>query len=214
MYAPRLEEHFEDLRKQRHAVRFGMWIFLASELLLFAGLFTLYFAYRLLHPEIFHEAVGHNARTLGSINTCILLLGSVAVAVGVNDLRRGGDRRAQLLFGTAALLAICFLGVKGYEYALHFREGIEPGGAGRFFAAHPEPGWPIFFTLYFAMTGLHAIHVAIGMALLATVAVWIRRRRPGAAGAHRAELAALYWHLVDVIWVFLWPMFYLLGGAP
>jgi cytochrome c oxidase subunit 3 len=186
VYEPRLEAHFEDLPKQRHASRFGVWIFLASELLLFAGLFALYFAYRVHFPQIFHEGVGHNARALGTLNTCILLLGSAAAAVGVVELRRDRNTVARILFGLGALLALCFLAIKGVEYAAHFREGILPGGAGRFFAAHPEAGWPIFFTLYFAMTGLHAIHVAIGMVLLATVATWI-----GSAprGARRALLA-------------------------
>jgi len=213
VYAPRLEEHFDELPKQRHAARLGVWIFLASELLLFAGLFALYFGYRLHYPEVFIEGVVHNGRGLGTLNTCLLLLGSVAAAAGVGELRRDRDGRARILFALGTLLALAFLGVKGTEYARHFHEGIAPGGSGAFFAAHREPGWPVFFTLYFAMTGLHAIHVVIGMLLLGAVAVWIGRRRPGRAGAHRAELAALYWHFVDAVWVFLWPMFYLLGGG-
>ncbi len=212
MYEPRLELHFEDLPKQRHAARLGMWIFLASELLLFAALFTLYFGYRAHFPHVFAEGVRHNAQLLGTLNTCILLLGSVAAAIAVHELRRDRSRRAAALLGLTLLAAVAFLAIKGSEYTSHFEEGIRPGGEGAFFAAHPEPGWPIFFTLYFAMTGLHAIHVVIGAAILGWLAVWTARMRPGRAGAHRVELGALYWHFVDVVWVFLWPMFYLLGA--
>ncbi len=212
MYEPALEEHFDDLARQRHAARFGMWIFLASELLLFAALFVLYFGYRAHYPQVFSEGVGHNARAIGTLNTCILLLGSIAVALAVNELRRSRTRSAVLLLAATTLAAIAFLILKGSEYAAHLQEGIRPGGQGHFFLEHQEPGWPIFFTLYFAMTGLHAIHVAVGGALLGGMTWWVARRRVGAAGAYRVEMGALYWHLVDLIWVFLWAMFYLMGG--
>ena len=213
MSAPRVAAHFEDLDKQAHAERLGVWIFLASELLLFGGLFALYFSYRLHFPRIFAEGVDHNARLLGTINTFVLLAGSACAAFGVDRLRRDRVRAGQLLVGATALTAVAFLTVKAIEYAAHLREGIGPGGAGRFFDAHPERGWAIFFTLYYAMTGLHAIHVALGGALFAAVAAWIGRRRVGSAGAWRVELAALYWHFVDAVWVFLWPLFYLLGSG-
>lgn len=212
MYEPRLGIQFEDLPRQRHAARLGTWIFLSSELLLFAALFTLYFAYRAHFPAVFAEGVRHNAQLLGTLNTCILLLGSLAAAVAVQQLRRGRTRLATALLACTVLAALVFLVVKGHEYATHFDEGIFPNGRGRFFEEHREPGLPIFFTLYFAMTGLHAIHVIIGALLLATLAVWTARARVGEAGAYRVELGALYWHFVDVVWVFLWPMFYLLGA--
>ena len=206
MPGPVLEEHFEDLPKQEHASRLGLWVFLASELLFFAALFTLFAGYRLAHAADFDRAVRHNAVALGTTNTAILLVGSTVAAVGVALFRRGRERAGAALFAVTAALGAVFLAVKGAEYAIHFREGIFPGGAGRFFAEHPEPGYPIFFTLYFGMTGLHALHVIVGIGLLAWVAV-----RARAVSAHRAELVALYWHFVDLIWIFLWPMFYLLG---
>ncbi len=210
-YRPVLEEHFEDLPKQEHAGRLGLWIFLASELLFFAALFTLFAGYRLEHAAVFDRAVKHNAVVLGSLNTAILLGGSTLAAVGVALFRRDRAGAGAALFAVTAALGLVFLAVKGTEYALHFEEGIFPGGAGRFFAEHPEPGYPIFFTLYFGMTGLHALHVIVGIGLLAWAAIWARRRQVGRHGAHRAELVALYWHFVDLIWIFLWPMFYLLG---
>jgi len=211
MYEPELELHFEDLEKQRHAARFGMWIFLASELLIFAALFALYFAYRVHYPDIFVEGVGHNAKVIGTVNTAILLVGSTAVAVAVNELRRNRTRLGAALLALCALAAVVFLLLKSWEYAKHFHDGIRPGGAGHFFAEHPEPGWPLFFTLYFAMTGLHAIHVAVGGVIVGWLAWWVARDGVGRAGAYRVELGALYWHFVDTVWVFLWAMFYLMG---
>lgn len=210
---PVLEEHFEDLPKQEHAGRLGLWIFLASELLFFAALFTLYAGYRVHHAAVFDRAVGHNAVALGSINTGLLLSGSTLAAVGVALFRRERGGAGAALFAVTAVLGLAFLGVKGAEYAVHFREGIFPGGAGAFFAEHPEPGYPIFFTLYYGMTGVHALHVIVGIGLLAWTAAWARRRGPGRPAAHRAELVALYWHFVDLIWIFLWPLFYLLGRS-
>lgn len=211
MYTPQLGEQFEDLGKQRHAARLGLWIFLSSETLLFAALFALYFAYRTHFPEIFEKGVGHNPKIIGSINTGILLLGSMSVAVAVNELRRGRRRMAVILASLTVLAALGFLVLKSYEYSIHFSEGIYPGSRGHFFEEHPEPGWGIFFTLYFAMTGLHGIHVLVGGSLLAWLSWWVARDRVGVAGAYRLEMGALYWHLVDLIWVFLWPMFYLMG---
>lgn len=213
-YRPVPSEHYEDLPKQQHASRLGLWVFLGSELLFFAALFALYAAYRTEHVADFQEGVHHNAVVLGSINTGILLVGSTIAAVGVALFRRGRSGAGAALFGVTAFLGVAFLAVKFTEYGRHFAEGIYPGGAGRFFALHPEPGFPIFFTLYFAMTGLHALHVIGGIGFLGVTAAWAWRRRVGSAGAHRAELAALYWHFVDLIWIFLWPMFYLLGRHP
>jgi cytochrome c oxidase subunit 3 len=210
-YRPVPEDHYEDLPKQHHAGRLGLWVFLGSELLFFAALFALYAAYRTEHVAAFQAGVHHNAVVLGSVNTGILLVGSTLAAVGVALFRRDRADAGAALFAVTAALGVVFLAVKFTEYGMHFREGIYPGGAGRFFAEHPERGYPIFFTLYFAMTGLHALHVIGGIGFLSTIALWARRRRVGRAGAHRAELAALYWHFVDLIWIFLWPMFYLLG---
>ena len=213
MYEPRLEHHFEDLPKQRHAARLGVWIFLASELLFFAGLFTLYAYYRTQHPDVFAEGVQHNSRLLGTLNTLVLIGGSLAAALAVNYLRFDDWRKGRLFCGLAALSALVFLVVKGIEYGQHFAEGIHPGGVGHFFVENPEPGYGVFFTLYFAMTGLHGIHVIIGAGMLLAATVWIHRRRTNREGAYKVELVALYWHFVDTIWIFLWPMFYLMGQA-
>src|ERR1019366_5516394 len=160
-------EHFEDLGRQAHAARLGMWVFLSSEILFFAGLFALYGTYRVEHPEGFGEGVLNNTLALGTTNTGVLLLSSYTIALAVHQLRRGNERVAARLTALTIALGVCFLGIKTTEYLEHFHEGIYPGGVGDFFTTHATPGIAMFFTLYFCMTGLHALHVIAGMSVLA-----------------------------------------------
>lgn len=204
-------EHFEDLEQQAHAARLGMWIFLASEALLFAALFALYVSYRMEHPPSFGEGVEHNTHVLGSINTGVLLLSSYLVALGLHALRRGRRFESVLFVCGTIVLGFVFLAIKITEYAEHFDEGIYPGGVGRFFAEHhQDQGMMQFWNLYFGMTGLHAVHVTAGMTVLGVLAFKVARGQITEAAPHRLELGAIYWHLVDVIWIFLWPLFYLI----
>ncbi|HET9933438.1 MAG TPA: cytochrome c oxidase subunit 3 [Polyangiaceae bacterium] len=202
-------EHFESAPKQAHAARLGMWIFLASELLLFAGLFALYGGYRAHWPAAFREGIRHSTKALGSLNTGILLVSSTFAALSVHATRAGRRSRSLLLLAGTFLLGLLFLGIKLYEYSLHFREGIYPGGSGAFFSAHPDPGLVPFWTLYFATTGLHAIHVSVGLIVLGCTCFALWRGTVGVHRAHPLENAALYWHLIDTIWIFVWPLYYL-----
>lgn len=202
-------EHFSNLETQTHAARLGMWIFLASEILLFGALFALYAASRAAHPVAFHVGVTSNTKLLGSLNTGVLLTSSTLVAASVPLLRRGRRKAAGFLISGTVALALLFLFVKGAEYQRHFHEGIYPGGAGSFFAIHDERGISTFWTLYYAMTGLHAVHVTIGALVLGVLLAQLVRGSLGEPTAHRLEIGALYWHLVDVLWIFLWPLFYL-----
>jgi cytochrome c oxidase subunit 3 len=209
MRAPFLHEQFEDLEKQAHAARLGMWVFLSSELLLFAGLFTLYAAYRTMYPAAFAECVARNDVAIGTTNTAVLLTSSLVVALGLHEVRRGRSRRAAWLLLSAIACGLVFLSLKGLEYRGHFHEGIFPGVGFR--PADPLPrGAVTFFSLYYLSTGLHAIHVVAGMGLLAWIAAGCFRRAYSSENDVRVELVALYWHLVDVVWIFLWPMFYLM----
>jgi cytochrome c oxidase subunit 3 len=201
--------HFDSIEKQAHASRLGMWIFLASELLLFAGLFALYAAYRAHAPAAFHFGATHSTKVLGSINTAVLLTSSTCVAPGVHALREGRHKLASLLVLVTMLFGIVFLGIKFVEYAKHFEEGIQPGGQGYFFVLHPDPGLAPFWTLYYVSTGLHAIHVFVGTTILGFALVGVAKRVITVERAHVLENAALYWHLVDLIWIFLWPLYYL-----
>jgi cytochrome c oxidase subunit III len=206
-------DHFEDLERQAYAARLGMWLFLGSELLFFSGLFALYAGYRAEHPVGFGVGVLHNTLVCGSTNTAVLLASSYAVALAVHAVRVGRRTRALACLTWALLLGLSFLAIKSGEYLHHFREGIYPGGVGRFYEDHAEPGVKMFFTLYYCMTGLHAIHVVVGMGVLSYLLVRVFRRTINSANIHPLVVGAIYWHLVDVIWIFLWPLFYLVPGA-
>jgi cytochrome c oxidase subunit 3 len=203
-------EHFDSLERQTNAATLGMWLFVGSELLFFGGLFAVYFALRVRYGASFVEAATHSKLAIGTTNTLLLLVSSYFVAVGASAPRRGASRRvATVCLGVAVLIGAMFLTLKGIEYWEHFREGIYPAGLYHY-AEAPSNGARTFFTLYFFMTGLHAIHVAIGMGLL----LWLARRcaRGDFDGEYSTplELGGMYWHLVDIIWLFLWPCFYLL----
>ena len=204
-----VESHFASMEQQAHAARLGMWIFLASEMLLFAGLFALCVAYRAHYPEGFAEGVHHNTKLLGAINTGVLLASSYFVAVAVHKIRAGRAGQAALLVLATITMGGVFLALKITEYRHHFHDGIYPGGQGHFFAAHTTAGLSVFWTLYFFMTGLHALHVTVGMVLLSSTLLGIRTRKITVEAPQRMEVAAVYWHLVDVIWIFLWPLLYL-----
>lgn len=209
MPSAHLEHYYQDLAKQTHAARFGMWCFLGSELLFFGALFVLYATYRAQFTEEFAAAVRHTDLILGSLNTGILITASFMVAVAVALVRVTRLRSAHYLLQGAAALGVLFLVFKGIEYAHHFRDGIYPGRAYHY-AELPGQGAKIFFTLYYFMTGLHALHVLAGIVLLLYLAHAVRRERYSPEWHTPLELGGLYWHLVDVIWIFLWPFFYLM----
>lgn len=206
----RLGIQFENLAKQEHAVRFGMWVFLGSELLLFAALFGLYVAYRLEYSAAFAEGVHHNALALGTTNTVILIVSSFTVAWAIHMLRKDRRRATIGLLLVTMLCGALFLVFKGIEYTHHFHEGIYPGQYYAF-AEMPSPGAKMFFTLYFFMTGLHALHMVGGLVVIGWLTRRVARRKTTQAYHADLELGALYWHLVDSIWIFLWPLFYLTG---
>jgi cytochrome c oxidase subunit 3 len=202
-------ERFEDMGTQTHASQFGMWVFIVSEVLLFSALFTLYSAYRAEHPEAFAAGVRLMALVLGTVNTFVLLTASFLVAVAVHAIRRDRFRWAAVLLAGAAALGVVFLFLKGIEYAEHFRDGLDPGLY--FTAIGPfDPALKLFFALYYVMTGLHALHVLGGVGVLSWLA-WRARQGAYDRWYHTPlELGGMYWHFVDIVWLFLWPAFYLL----
>jgi cytochrome c oxidase subunit III len=208
MARPVLAEQFEDLETQAHAARLGMWVFLSSEVLLFAGLFALYGAYRVMYGAEFVEGVAHNDIVLGSVNTVVLITSSLTVALAIHGARTDQPRMTTgLLIATVALGAV-FLVIKSIEYGHHFAEGIYPGQQYRYEALN-TPGAKMFFTLYYFMSGLHALHVVAGLVLLGWALVRHRRRAFSSDDYVGLDLSGLYWHLVDVMWIFLWPLLYL-----
>lgn len=203
------EIQFENLDKQADAVRFGIWVFLASELLLFAGLFALYTAYRTEYPAGFTEGVRHSELVLGTINTSLLILSSFTAASSLRAIRRDARRTALGWLGVTLALGTVFLVLKGLEYSHHAAEGALPG-AYYAFRELPGHGGQLFFTLYYFMTGLHVVHLAAAILVLAWLASRVSRRKTTAAYHVDLEAGVLYWHLVDCIWIFLYPLFYLL----
>ena len=201
--------HFESAERQGHAARLGMWVFLGSELLLFAGLFALYGAGRAAHSAAFREGIAHATKTIGSLNTAILLISSTSVALSLELLRRNRKNACLAALLITIVLGGSFLVLKLSEYRAHFREGIFPGGAGRFFVLHPAAGLAEFWTLYFVSTGLHAIHVLVGLLILASTAKQVHRQDVIGDRPQTLHNAALYWHLIDLFWIFLWPLYYL-----
>lgn len=208
MHAPRTAEHFGDLATQQQAARLGIWLFLASELLLFAGLFALYGAYRVRYLSAFHEAARHNTLWFGTTNTFVLLTSSLTVALAVRAMR--ADRRSWALGFVVVTMAfgLGFLGIKAFEYSDHIEHGLLPG---RFFTSEvvTGPGAVVFYTIYWIATGLHAVHVTAGLCVLGWITVRIMHGRIDATNPVALEVGAMYWHLVDMIWLYLWPLLYL-----
>lgn len=203
------ESHFASLEQQAHAARFGTWAFLASEVLLFSACFALYAGARAHDPVGFAAGIGESAKTIGTTNTFVLLASSLSAAIAVESLREKSRKGAVLWLSATMSLGFVFFALKLYEWHEHWVEGIVPSARSPYFDAHPNQR--PFWTLYWTMTGLHTLHVLAGVSVLAILTVWILRDREASTYEHRLSNGVLYWHLVDVIWIFLWPLFYLAG---
>jgi len=190
------------------ASRMGMWLFLFTEMLLFGGLFLVYAVYRRGHAEAFHKASAELSLAFGAGNTVLLLTSSLTMALGVAAFERGLVSRALALISGTIGMGALFLVNKGIEWSVKFGHGLYPGSP---VLEARDQGERLFFSLYFAMTGLHGLHVLVGGAVLGVVVVLVRRAGPAPARhAALVENAGLYWHLVDIVWIFLFPLFYLI----
>lgn len=203
-----LHEPWPSLARQREGVSFGVWIFLASEVLFFGGLFLGYTVYRNLYPEAFRIAARETEVFFGTLNTAILLTSSLTMAVASRGARAGFRSMTQWCLVATALLGCAFLVAKGFEYRDDILNGMVPGPN---FPLHPAET-QIFWAYYWVMTGLHAVHLTIGIGVIAVVAAKLHRGRLPLEGS-TFEGVALYWHLVDVIWIILLPLLYLIGRA-
>ena len=196
MNAPSADHH--DPSVAFESAKLGVWTFLATEVLLFGALFTAYTIFRMKYPELFRVEHAKLDRVLGAVNTVVLITSSFTVVLGVDAIKRGKARMLEVCYGATILLAAVFLCVKYVEYAAKFHHGL-------------YPGTNLFFSLYFMMTGLHGIHVLAGMALLSYVVVLSRRGRFSASYHTPVEMSGLYWHFVDLVWIYLFPLLYLIG---
>ena len=208
---PKLQHHFDDMAQQAEASTLGMWVFLVTEIMFFGGLFMAYLVYRAASPSAFQEASHHLDVTLGTLNTAILIISSLTMALGVRAAQTSAPPRTQVMWIVVTMLfGAAFLGIKAIEYTEKFRDHIVPGPNFRWEGQYPQ-GAEMFYSLYFCMTGLHALHMVIGLGIMTWLAIMAGRRRFDATYYTPVEVAGLYWHFVDIVWIFLFPLLYLIG---
>lgn len=198
--------HAHPAHKDYQGAKFGMWLFLFTEILLFGGLFLLYSAYRSMYPLDFHNGGRHLNTFIGVANTIILLTSSLTVAVAISAIQKGNRKMTLLCLGVTITFALMFLVNKYIEWSAEIRHGIYPNG--------PElmklpDGEKIFYGLYYSMTGLHGLHVLAGIIALSIILDFVRREKITSGNFNKLENVGLYWHLVDIIWIFLLPLLYL-----
>ena len=228
---PALQHHFENMEQQREAGTLGMWIFLVTEIMFFGGMFLAYTLYRSFYPMAFASGSNHLDITLGALNTGVLILSSFTMAMAVYFTQVGKQRPQVICLGLTLLLGLTFLGVKAKEYHDKYDDHLIPG--------HLIPGNPfnpavaqhgdedphklhllegatvkqveMFYWIYFAMTGMHALHMIIGAGLLTFLLIFSLKGRFDPEYHSPVEVIGLYWHFVDIVWIFLFPLLYLLG---
>ncbi len=201
------QHHFATAAQQRSAAKLGMWIFLATEILFFGGVFMAYGAFRYFYPGTFVAAHEHLSVPLGGLNTVVLITSSLTMALAVRAAQLGDRKALVRLLALTLAFAGAFLVIKGFEYHHKFEHGLLPG---KFYRAEGIAGLPhIFFGIYFTMTGLHGVHVIAGMGVIGWMLVRARRGDFSARYFTPVENVGLYWHLVDLIWIFLFPLLYL-----
>lgn len=201
---------FDDKEQQAEAVSLGMWAFLVQEILFFGGLFTGYTVYRSYYPEAFIAGSHHLDILLGGFNTVVLIASSLTMAMAVHSAQN--SKRARLVFFLLAtlFLGFVFLGVKVIEYSDKFHHHLIPGF--NFFWEGPDARHvQIFYSFYFVMTGMHALHMIIGAIVISPLIVMAMRGRFSANYYAPIEIFGLYWHFVDIVWIFLFPLLYLIG---
>jgi len=210
--APGLAHHFDDLEQQHETGTLGMWAFLVTEVLFFGGMFGAYAVYRSSYPEAFMRASSHLNVDLGGINTIVLICSSLTMALTVYAAQKGSKNGIILGLLSTLFFGAVFLGVKVVEYHDKWVHHLIPGPNFQFTEGVYGGPEQLYFALYFAMTGMHAFHMIIGMVIM----VWMifkARRGDFTPGHHPlVENFGLYWHFVDIVWIFLFPLLYLIGA--
>jgi cytochrome c oxidase subunit III len=228
---PALQHHFENMDQQREAGTLGMWVFLVTEIMFFGGMFLAYTLYRSTYSDAFATASNHLDITLGAVNTGVLILSSFTMAMSVYFTQIGKSRPQVICLILTLVLGLTFLGIKAVEYKAKYDDKLIPG-----YLIPSQPFGPevahhgdndprklhmvgkatvkqveLFYWIYFAMTGMHALHMVIGAGLLTFLIIFSIRGRFGPEYHSPVEVIGLYWHFVDIVWIFLFPLLYLLG---
>jgi cytochrome c oxidase subunit III len=202
-----LQHHFHTLEEQTASSKLGMWLFLAQEVLFFGGLFMAYAAYRYFYPGTFLESHYQLNIPMGATNTIVLLTSSLTMALAVRAAQLGNQRQQIIQLSATILLACLFLVIKYFEYSHKFHAGLLPG---KYYFAEGISGMPhVFFGIYFVMTGLHGLHVLIGIGVIGWILWRAKRNDFGPTYYTPVENVGLYWHIVDIVWIFLFPLLYL-----
>jgi cytochrome c oxidase subunit III len=207
----RIAQQFEDASQQRDAATLGMWIFLATEMMFFGALFFAYAIGRYNFPDAFAAASRHTNILLGTTNTAVLLTSSLFMALAVRSASLGARRMTVVMLAITALLGVAFAGIKIGEYVLDYHEHLVPTLDFSFDAQYARGAW-LFFGLYFATTGLHLLHLSVGIAAVTILGWRVFAARQNALADH-VEITGLYWHFVDIVWIFLYPCLYLVSRA-
>jgi cytochrome c oxidase subunit 3 len=196
-----------DVHRDDEGSKLGIWLFIFTELLFFGGLFITYAVYRHANAQAFHLAAQQLDVAVGTINTVILLISSMTIAMATTAIQKKDKRTTMILIWITLLLALLFLVNKYFEWSAKIDHGIWPGSP---LLEELGRGDTLFFGLYFFMTGLHALHIIIGMVLIAVILLRVRKNKITFDNFQLLENGGLYWHLVDLIWIFLFPLFYLI----
>ena len=208
-HADFVQHHFVDAEQQFDSAKMGMWIFLVTEILFFGGLFAAYTVYRILHPELFAEASKELDTLWGTVNTLVLIGSSLTVAMAIKSAQLNQTKNIAINLGITIALAFIFLMIKYFNWMHHFELGIYPGTAYSF-TGIDNPHASMFFSLYYLMTGLHGIHVVVGIGVMTWLLIKSLKGEFHSEYYTPLEIGGLYWHLVDIIWIFLYPLFYLI----
>ncbi len=203
-----VEEQFDNLEQQQHADTLGMWVFLATEIMFFGGMFAGYTVYRIIYPTAWALASRHMNFTIGTINTFVLLTSSLTVVLALHSARLGNRKMLIIFLLLTIVLGLAFLGLKGVEYYQHYKDHLLPGHDFVFEQQYAKAA-ALFVCFYFAMTGVHALHMIIGVGLMTFLLILALRDRIKKEFPAHVDIIGLYWHFVDIIWIFLYPLLYL-----
>ena len=223
-HSPYLRHHFDDMGQQFESATLGMWVFLLTEIMFFGGMFCAYMIYRSMYPAAFASTSTHMNPMWGAINTAVLIVSSLSMALAVRAARMGQQKALQILLLVTIFFGLCFLGVKAVEYHEHWvdkKVPISVPGLGANWDYSNTPEFPnqaqygkqaqILFCFYFFMTGFHALHMVVGVGLMLTIFSMARARIFSPSYFTPVEISGLYWHFVDIVWIWLFPLLYLIG---
>lgn len=209
-HPPELQHHFNDMEQQFEASSLGMWLFLITEVMFFGGMLASYAVYRTTYPEAFASTSVHMDLWAGTINTAVLIGSSLTMALAVHASQVGAVKTTVRFLAATIGLGSAFLIIKGFEYHHKWTERLVPGAGFRYEGPYAGPA-EILFSFYFAMTGMHALHMVVGIGLLLYLLVMARRGKYSPRYYTPVEMTGLYWHFVDIVWIFLFPLLYLIG---